>query len=124
FGKDARFVNCFGDGLPFPDVIPDLLNDRAEPGRTCPGRKKIERPQDGQTRFDQCVELLIQNQEIRTAYLSPGSAAKQTTDPPATRFHGVNKQTRSEEHTSELQSHLNLVCRLLLEKKKNNRNNN
>src|SRR5260370_5943785 len=27
-------------------------------------------------------------------------------------------QPRSEEHTSELQSHLNLVCRLLLEKKK------
>src|SRR5260370_31507120 len=27
---------------------------------------------------------------------------------------------RSEEHTSELQSHLNLVCRLLLEKKKTN----
>src|SRR5260370_12481199 len=28
---------------------------------------------------------------------------------------------RSEEHTSELQSHLNLVCRLLLEKKTNHR---
>src|SRR5260370_4842006 len=27
---------------------------------------------------------------------------------------------RSEEHTSELQSHLNLVCRLLLEKKNKN----
>src|SRR5260370_18361844 len=27
-------------------------------------------------------------------------------------------ELRSEEHTSELQSHLNLVCRLLLEKKK------
>src|SRR5690242_21500252 len=27
-------------------------------------------------------------------------------------------RTRSEEHTSELQSHVNLVCRLLLEKKK------
>src|SRR5260370_31891753 len=27
-------------------------------------------------------------------------------------------KSRSEEHTSELQSHLNLVCRLLLEKKK------
>src|SRR5580698_11383646 len=26
--------------------------------------------------------------------------------------------TRSEEHTSELQSHVNIVCRLLLEKKK------
>src|SRR5438477_8337267 len=30
---------------------------------------------------------------------------------------------RSEEHTSELQSHVNLVCRLLLEKKKKNNNN-
>src|SRR5260370_16910481 len=30
------------------------------------------------------------------------------------------RDRRSEEHTSELQSHLNLVCRLLLEKKKNN----
>src|SRR5260370_39185827 len=29
-----------------------------------------------------------------------------------------NQTNRSEEHTSELQSHLNLVCRLLLEKKK------
>src|SRR5690242_21714883 len=27
-------------------------------------------------------------------------------------------EKRSEEHTSELQSHVNLVCRLLLEKKK------
>src|SRR5260370_9612857 len=30
----------------------------------------------------------------------------------------VIELSRSEEHTSELQSHLNLVCRLLLEKKK------
>src|SRR4051812_49804014 len=30
---------------------------------------------------------------------------------------GVKVTTRSEEHTSELQSHVNLVCRLLLEKK-------
>src|SRR5260370_20403740 len=29
-----------------------------------------------------------------------------------------HRRGRSEEHTSELQSHLNLVCRLLLEKKK------
>src|SRR2546422_7052608 len=31
---------------------------------------------------------------------------------------------RSEEHTSELQSRLHLVCRLLLEKKKNKKHNN
>src|SRR5438034_8111741 len=30
----------------------------------------------------------------------------------------VDRVTRSEEHTSELQSHSDLVCRLLLEKKK------
>src|SRR5207249_12303553 len=32
--------------------------------------------------------------------------------------------SRSEEHTSELQSRFDLVCRLLLEKKKKNKNNN
>src|SRR5438034_7963686 len=31
---------------------------------------------------------------------------------------------RSEEHTSELQSHSDLVCRLLLEKKKNKKESN
>src|SRR5690625_5576375 len=33
-------------------------------------------------------------------------------------------ETRSEEHTSELQSRGHLVCRLLLEKKKKKKNNN
>src|SRR5438132_9040257 len=32
--------------------------------------------------------------------------------------HHCEKRNRSEEHTSELQSHSDLVCRLLLEKKK------
>src|SRR5260221_7478926 len=32
----------------------------------------------------------------------------------------IDTMTRSEEHTSELQSHSDLVCRLLLEKKKKN----
>src|SRR2546430_5188380 len=36
---------------------------------------------------------------------------------------GIEAQTRSEEHTSELQSQSNLVCRLLLEKKKHQRRN-
>src|SRR3989449_4303469 len=37
---------------------------------------------------------------------------------PAVKVAGVKKWGRSEEHTSELQSRLHLVCRLLLEKKK------
>src|SRR5438132_4837499 len=36
---------------------------------------------------------------------------------------GRAPRSRSEEHTSELQSHSDLVCRLLLEKKKNNQQN-
>src|SRR2546427_5696803 len=36
---------------------------------------------------------------------------------------GGNAERRSEEHTSELQSQSNLVCRLLLEKKKNKNTN-
>src|SRR2546427_9616993 len=37
------------------------------------------------------------------------------------RRHHANFDDRSEEHTSELQSQSNLVCRLLLEKKKKNK---
>src|SRR5258706_3713874 len=37
----------------------------------------------------------------------------------ASRRHASRTKSRSEEHTSELQSLTNLVCRLLLEKKKN-----
>src|SRR2546422_2038691 len=36
----------------------------------------------------------------------------------ARRHHQPEQRERSEEHTSELQSRLHLVCRLLLEKKK------
>src|SRR2546430_3978010 len=43
----------------------------------------------------------------RDVYVEPGARAR------------VIEQARSEEHTSELQSQSNLVCRLLLEKKKN-----
>src|SRR5215204_7732638 len=37
--------------------------------------------------------------------------------PSQTRVTGGSEERRSEEHTSELQSHSELVCRLLLEKK-------
>src|SRR5260221_10332892 len=44
-----------------------------------------------------------------------------STAPPTTNHCGRSGYTtRSEEHTSELQSHSDLVCRLLLEKKKIN----
>src|SRR2546427_7594722 len=44
-----------------------------------------------------------------------GRAARRRPHSPGKNF----RRSRSEEHTSELQSQSNLVCRLLLEKKKN-----
>src|SRR5437667_12846926 len=41
----------------------------------------------------------------------------------STRAIGRRTRTRSEEHTSERQSHQDLVCRLLLEKKNHKQNN-
>src|SRR5699024_12228184 len=43
--------------------------------------------------------------------------------PPRVRLWRKNARDRSEEHTSELQSRFDLVCRLLLEKKKNKKKN-
>src|SRR5260370_24307742 len=57
-----------------------------------------------------------------TLFRSHAAAAQGQGARPAADASAVGRPTsglRSEEHTSELQSHLNLVCRLLLEKKKN-----
>src|SRR5437879_8374666 len=54
----------------------------------------------------------------------PIEQALQITDAIADALHSVHQQAvRSEEHTSELQSPMYLVCRLLLEKKKKTENN-
>src|SRR5690242_21056893 len=51
------------------------------------------------------------------AWAAAGAAVRKLHDAPLPPWPGQ----RSEEHTSELQSHVNLVCRLLLEKKTNRR---
>src|SRR5207249_10882321 len=53
--------------------------------------------------------------------ISPSAATSRPGPPAATRCPALRRErwrTRSEEHTSELQSRFDLVCRLLLEKKK------
>src|SRR5690242_21000802 len=52
------------------------------------------------------AELLVPRAAITEAFTWIGTAL------------GLGVAVGSEEHTSELQSHVNLVCRLLLEKKK------
>src|SRR5437588_7260848 len=61
---------------------------------------------------------------FRTSSLGPAKNPRQSAPPRRggdagirARF-GFGQHVRSEEHTSELQSHSDLVCRLLLEKKK------
>src|SRR5256885_10384146 len=69
----------------------------------------------------------LEEQECRVVYMGdPGDKGQRVGIEfltPAPRFWGVEFPSepaiqRSEEHTSELQSPCNLVCRLLLEKKK------
>src|SRR2546430_9755274 len=55
----------------------------------------------------------------RPMALTPTASSLSTTEASTRRSQGTRpKRARSEEHTSELQSQSNLVCRLLLEKKK------
>src|SRR5260370_24690081 len=73
------------------------------------------------TRIFMRASYLLGKRNVTTAVPSTTAAKMNTTRPlrrnkapaPSRRLN----ELRSEEHTSELQSHLNLVCRLLLEKK-------
>src|SRR6266480_5732393 len=63
-----------------------------------------------------CNSSLCSNNRLnrsRESSLSPNVSAAVST---STVFGSTLHARRSEEHTSELQSHVNLVCRLLLEK--------
>src|SRR5207247_6472341 len=61
----------------------------------------------------------VQKRACLVPELHPGSGAPEVCPPGAHATPTTRK--RSEEHTSELQSRVDLVCRLLLEKKKNTR---
>src|SRR5690606_41309728 len=66
------------------------------------------------------VTLAIENQSARTALAPtqhPTNYATDQAESPSTSTARQTVPVRSEEHTSELQSRENLVCRLLLEKK-------
>src|SRR5207247_5522512 len=53
-----------------------------------------------------------------TLFRSPARAASCGSSPATMTPPSRSRRSRSEEHTSELQSRVDLVCRLLLEKKK------
>src|SRR5256885_16920273 len=63
---------------------------------------------NGDAAFDARAVGLRRKHQVLDAHVAEGAA-----------HHDLVVAARSEEHTSELQSPCNLVCRLLLEKKKN-----
>src|SRR5688572_31769289 len=84
-----------------------LFRSRCE--RRADGERGLPRP--GQHHADLVAERIVVDQ------VGPGR--RWTFD-----IHRTQIDARSEEHTSELQSQSNLVCRLLLEKKKKKEINN
>src|SRR5699024_11343586 len=58
--------------------------------------------------------------QIKVARLNGCPVQELESELEAIEVNDVSNRERSEEHTSELQSRFELVCRLLLEKKKNN----
>src|SRR5699024_12487413 len=64
-------------------------------------------------RFDECVPV----EHCRPVQHSAREPVGHTARVLARRFWSAANQRRSEEHTSELQSRFDIVCRLLLEKK-------
>src|SRR5262249_60821994 len=85
--------------LPLHDALPILVSPR--PSRSRPGRGRSLR--------------------IPPARGRRPPAARSSFRPPGADGLGWPSAARSEEHTSELQSLTNLVCRLLLEKKNKQR---
>src|SRR2546429_6453708 len=85
-----------------PHLAVRLGSGRAVPGRRCGAAQAQERQRAFRRERKGACELTLRLRRT-----------------PSLEQH-LTKQLRSEEHTSELQSRLHLVCRLLLEKKKRN----
>src|SRR5438477_7034052 len=93
------FFQCYGDPRDLHSFPTRRSSDLAD------DEKVVGRVIDARAEGEGADELPRAAEEPRAA--QPGG-------------HGspAEPEQRSEEHTSELQSHVNLVCRLLLEKKK------
>src|SRR3712207_6898552 len=79
--------------------------------RSCDAGLSQEQPDDHETPFP--AQTPVQHAEW-----GPGVVMRVEDDRLVVLFEEVGYKTRSEEHTSELQSRQYLVCRLLLAKKK------
>src|ERR1039458_10482762 len=72
---------------------------------------------DGACDIDQLMQIMVEQKMPAVAMTDHGNLFG------AVKFYNAAKASRSEEHTSELQSLRHLVCRLLLEKKQQKNTN-
>src|SRR6266446_1698382 len=120
------------DAKPRPNTVQEWPRNT---GRAPPGPAWLPRPRRGRYRLDRTAPygshpfehaaISIRNDDMHPVLISTARGRKRSDDRDASfavdeagRVGPVG--VRSEEHTSELQSPCNLVCRLLLEKKKHN----
>src|SRR4051812_49463124 len=76
------------------------------------------RPPPRSTLFPYTTLFRSRELQLRPQPLGQAAVRGDGAGPVAGGRQATHEVARSEEHTSELQSHVNLVCRLLLEKKK------
>src|SRR3989454_12351330 len=98
---------CRGEGLPCP---PSLAYPLAESGHSTSTRSAVTLPST--SRWPSARTSVA---ALRLPVTTVNAVRRSTVTVPPT---STSRTSRSEEHTSELQSPCNLVCRLLLEKKK------
>src|SRR2546427_7864338 len=118
--------------FPYTTLFRSLECPYFQPTRIRRTRRALELSSESSYRFERGIDMLGMPDALRRAIelivavaggegraptldLWPGPPQERTIFLPPQR---VNRLLRSEEHTSGLQSQSNLVCRLLLEKKK------
>src|SRR2546427_9550517 len=94
--------------------MPSLSDSRATAAAGAAGTSSGTNPSHGSVHSCTAApSTFLLSRNLRTSSSSPGVSMKNL-------ISSARPISRSEEHTSELQSQSNLVCRLLLEKKKKN----
>src|SRR5207237_2773453 len=117
-GPEPGCVSCRPYGLiedrreHAPDDRPSHRYPRVAPVRIPLARDRQERVREPGTQIARRVDRVAGRPAQRQADGPHEDSDQERAEP------RVQPGARSEEHTSELQSHLNIVCRLLLEKNK------
>src|SRR6476661_8626630 len=111
---------------PHAQVVPLLLAHEHEPAAVGRGAGPFVLHDAGEAQHARLFFLMIRRPPRSTLFpyttlfrsTTAATRSRAPSTPSASASSCSPARRRSEEHTSELQSHLNLVCRLLLEKKK------